>query len=154
MALKLATRSAQWPLVSEFIFSFDDTMLDINGVSKTFGAGGTAVNGVFDIIKLPPGAEVLGGQVVVELQSVGPSPYTAKLGVAGNDAIYLAAATCDLLGAVNARYPILTTTTLGSNTGLNVRMTMVNTGAAATAGKWRVSVFWKLDGKANEVYPI
>jgi len=152
MAVKYATRSAQWPLVSEFIFSFDDTMLDITGVSKTFGAGGTAVNGIFDIIKLPPGAQILGGDLVVETQGVGPSPYTLKLGIAGSDAIYLAAS--DLLAVPNVRYALLLTTDLGSNTGLNVRMTMVNTGAAATAGKYRVTVFWKLDGKANEVYPI
>ena len=152
MAVKYATRSAQWPLVSEFIFSFDDTMLDITGASKTFGAGGTAVNGIFDIIKLPPGAQVLGGDLVVETQGVGPSPYTLKLGIAGGDAIYLAAS--DLLAVPNVRYALLLTTDLGSNTGLNVRMTMVNTGAAATAGKYRVTVFWKLDGKANEVYPI
>ena len=35
MAKLIATRGAQYPLVSEFTFNFDDTMVDINGVLGT-----------------------------------------------------------------------------------------------------------------------
>lgn len=67
MALKIASRTAQWPLVAEFKFNFDDTMVNSVGNTVDFGktnAGGAA--GIFEIIPLPTGAVVLSGEVVTE----------------------------------------------------------------------------------------
>ena len=88
--------------------------------------------------------------MLVETQGVGPSTYTVKLGVAGDDATLLAAS--DLLAVINTRYAILLTKALTCNAGLNVRLTMVDAANAATAGKFRISILWKIDGRMEEVY--
>lgn len=151
MAVKKATRSAQWPLVAEFVANFNDTAVDsVTGASKGFGTT-IAENLIFDAINLPSGAVVCGGELIVETQGVGPTVYTVKAGVAGDDACYLAAS--DLLAAANTRYPLLLTKALSSNSGANVRITMASTVAAATAGKFRLRVMFTIDNKANEVYP-
>ena len=36
MSKLITGRGAQWLLAAEFTFNFDDTMLDVNGVSKDF----------------------------------------------------------------------------------------------------------------------
>ncbi len=107
MALKKITRAAQWPLVAEFTASFSDTATDaVTGAVKGFGTT-IAENLILDAIALPQGAVVCGGEVIVETQGVGPTAYTVKLGVAGDDACFLAAS--DLLAAANTRYPLLLT---------------------------------------------
>ena len=151
MSLIQPTRTAQRVLCSEYVFNFNDTVVDINGVTKDYGSATIASAPVADIIKLPKGAEIVGGHLVVETQGAGPTAYTVALGVAGNAACYLAAS--DLLAAANTRYPLLLTSTLASNTGLNLRLTMVDSVAVATAGKFRITVLWKIDGKSDEVVP-
>lgn len=151
MALLYAARAAQYVVSSEFIFNFNDTMKDINGVTKTFGSNFNDA-GTFDIINLPPGAQIVGGDIVVETQGAGPTAYTINLGTSGGAAIYASA--FDLKGAANARTALLLTTALGSNTGLNIRMAVSSTVANATAGRYRITVLWKSDGKANEAVPI
>lgn len=67
MAKKIASRTAQWPLVAEFTFNFDDTMVNTAGNTVDFGKtnlGGAA--GSFVVIPMPPGAVVTGGAVVTE----------------------------------------------------------------------------------------
>jgi hypothetical protein len=151
MAKLFATRGAQYLMNSEFIFNYNDTATDsVTGTLKTFGSVYTDAI-IFDCIALPPGVQVVGSDLVTELQGVGPTTYTAKFGISGNDAIYLAATT--LLSAVNTRAAGLTTSLLGSNNGQNVRMTIASTPANATAGKWRWTMQWKLDNRAHEATP-
>lgn len=67
MAKILKTRSAQWPLVAEFTFKFDDTMVNTLGAEVDFGKvnlGG--VNGKFVAIPLPINAVIISGDVVTE----------------------------------------------------------------------------------------
>lgn len=150
MAKLYATRGAQNVMNSEFIFNFNDTIVDINGATKDFGTT-IASAPVAHIINLPPGAQIIGGDLIVETQGVGPTAYTVALGVTGNTACYLAASS--LLAAADTRYALLTTSLLASNTGLNILLTMVDSVAAATAGKFRISIQWKTDGKMNEATP-
>ena len=150
MAKLFAARGAQYVKSAEFIFNFNDTMVDIAGATKDFGTT-IASAPIVDIINLPVGAEIIGGHLVVETQGVGPTAYSVKLGVVGDDACYLAAS--DLLAAASTRYALLLTKTLASKAGLNIRMTMVDSVAAATAGKFRVTVLYKLDGQINEAVP-
>lgn len=150
MALLQQTRGSQNLQVSEFIFNFNDTMKDVSGVTKTLGSTYTDA-GTFDIIKLPPGAQIVGGDIVVETQGVGPTAYTINLGTSGGAAILASA--FDLKGAVNARTALLLTTLTGATstlTGLDVRMAVTSSVANATAGKWRITVLWKLDGRTTE----
>jgi hypothetical protein len=148
MAKLYKTRGAQPCMVSEFIFNFNDTIVDINGATKDFGAATIASAPVVDIISLPPGAQILGGDLVVETAGVGPTAYTVALGVSGDAACYLAAS--DLLAAASTRYALLVTKVLASKTGLDVRLTMVDSVALATAGRFRVTVMWKLDGRTTD----
>lgn len=149
MPYKKPTRTSQWPLMAEFNFSFNDTADDaITGRTKGFGTT-VAEDLILDAIALPQGAVVMGGELIVETAGVGPTVYTAKLGVAGDDACYLAVS--DLKAAANTRYPLLLTKQLASNDGRNVRLTMASTVAVATAGRFRIRVFYTIDGRANEV---
>jgi len=149
MALKKITRAAQWPLVAEFTASFSDTAKDaVTGAVKGFGTT-AAENLVLDAIALPQGAVVCGGEVIVETQGAGPTVYTVKLGVAGDDACFLAAS--DLLAAANTRYPLLLTKQLAANDGKGLRLTMASTVAAATAGKFRIRVMYTIDGRADNL---
>jgi len=151
MAKLFPTRGAQYLMNSEFIFNFNDTAVDSVSVTlKTFGSVFTDAI-VLDCINLPPSAQLVGGDLIVETAGVGPTAYTAAFGVPGNAAIYLAASS--LLAAANTRYAFLTTTLLGSITGLNVRMTIASTVANATAGRFRATIQWKIDGRMNEATP-
>jgi hypothetical protein len=153
MAKLIAARGSQNVQCSEFIFSFNDTMKDVAGVEKTFGSTYTDA-GNFEIINLPVGAQIVGGDIVVETQGVGPTAYTINLGTSGGAAILASA--FDLKGAVNARTALLLTTLTGAtscNTGLNIRMAVTSSVANATAGKFRITVLWKLDGRMQEAVP-
>jgi hypothetical protein len=66
MAKLNATRGAQYPLVAEFTLNFNDTMLNTSGVSKDFGVSTVAETNSFDVINLPYGAVVTGGEWVTE----------------------------------------------------------------------------------------
>ncbi len=61
MSLLIASRTAQSPLVAEFSFNFDDTMVDTSGDTGDFGAASTGATVM--IIPLPPGAQVTGGSI-------------------------------------------------------------------------------------------
>lgn len=144
MALLKATRTAQYPLVAEFVFNYNDTMADVNGVTKSFGSTYTDA-GTFEVIPLPLGAVITGGEVIVETAGVGPTAYTVSVGNSSSATAYLTATT--LLSAARTA---LTGLGLGSNDGKNVRITIASTVANATAGKVRVRVEYTIDGRAQE----
>ena len=149
MALKQATRGAQPVMSAEFDFSFNDTMKDVAGVTKTFGAA-FADAGVFDAINLPLGAVVVGGELIVEAAGVGPTVYTVAVGHSGSAAAFLAAT--DLKAVAGTRVA-LTGLGLQANDGKNVRVTIVSTVANASAGKFRLRVNYTTDGRITEVNP-
>ena len=149
MALKQATRGAQPVMSAEFTFGFDDTMKDVAGVTKTFGAA-FADAGVFDAINLPLGAVVVGGELIVEEAGVGPTVYTAAVGTSASAAALLAATT--LLSAAGTRVA-LTGLGLAAVDGKNVRVTIASTVANASAGKFRLRVNYTTDGRITEVNP-
>ena len=156
MATLKATRTAQYVLAAEFIANFGDSMLDVNGVLKTFGSVYTDA-GTFEVIPLPLGAVIVDGELIVEKQGVGPTAYTMAVGDSGTGNDLLAASS--LLGADGTAYPFTCDTANGtSNTGMmkqndgkNVRITIASTVANATAGKFRVRVRYTIDNRANEV---
>lgn len=152
MAVLKAQRTSQDVLCAEFIFNYNDTAVDsVAGTSKTFGSVYTDAI-VFDCINLPTGAQIVGGDLVVETQGVGPTAYTLALGVAGNTACYLAATS--LLTAASTRTALLLTAPIASNAGANIRATIASTVANASAGKFRITVLYKIDGRGGrEVTP-
>lgn len=145
MALIKATRAAQWPLLAEFTFNFDDTIVDVNGVTKSFGSTfGDAVDAY--VLNLPEGAVVVGGDVVVETAGVGPTAYTVSLGDSGSATRYASAV--DLKTAARTALTIT-----GYRTTENLRLKIASTVANATAGKATVRVLFVLPNKANEMIP-
>ena len=161
---KYASRSAQYPLVAEFAFAFDEFVVDsVDQVKKTFGstaanstdpleAGLTAGTGVtFDCIPLPVGAVIIGGEVIVEQAFVGiGAGATLNVGIAGATSALLSAFDLDA-ATVGSRTALLLTAPLVANNGQNVRMTTSGLTATATAGKVRIRVQYTIDGRTSEV---
>lgn len=154
MAELKATRTSQDLLCAEFIFNFDDTAKDsVSGTTKTFGST-LGDNIVFDAINLPPGAQVVGGDLVAEITGAasGASPtYTLAVGTAATAGAYLGASSLLVAG----RTAFTLTDPLASKGGSNVRLAVSGTIGGATAGKFRVTVLYKIDNRGGrEVTPI
>lgn len=143
MALIKPSRAAQYPLVQEYVFSFGDTVVDVNGVTKDFyNFGGDPVVPMFN---LPQGAVILGGDIIVETAYTGTTAATLSVGDSGSATKYAS--------AVNLMAAARTALTLPAATtgGLNVIGTLALTVADATAGKVRVRIEYTIEGRGNEV---
>ena len=162
---KLASRTAQYPLVSEFTFDFNDWVIDtVDLTKKTLGStvanakdpaeagltGPVANTITFDCIPLPIGAVLTGGELIVENAYAGCTAATITLGIAG--ALTTILGSTSLMAAANTRTPLLLTAALQSaSAGNNVRATIAYTVANATAGKVRVRLMYTIDHRVNEV---
>lgn len=159
-----ASRTAQWPLMAEFVFTHNGWVIDsVDQVKKTFGStvvnstdplepGLTAGTGVvFDCIPMPVGAVIVGGEVIVETAFVGiGAGATLNLGIAGSTSALVSALDLDAATA-GARTALTLTAPLLCNAGQNVRLTTAGLTATATAGKARVRVQYTIDGRTSEV---
>ncbi len=161
MTKKLASRSAQWPLVQEFTFDVstaaNDTMATvvgnvIGGASPSFQAPAQAIGGfyagvgqIYEIAPLPVGATIIAGELVVESAVVGPTASGITIGDSANATRYLGSTS--LLAA--ARTALVPTGYVGN--GENIRMTITNTVAVATAGKVTVRLTYVMANRTNEV---
>jgi len=152
MTVLKRTRAAQWPLVQEFVFNYNDgtallsalnsAPLDntpraaitdfgskasptglLNGSTWTTSGAGPVY---FDMFSLPLGAQVIGGDMQVEDAYVGPSTVTLTIGDSSG-ALYLAAQTLKA-AALAANISSITNATSGDVTRMNVVAT--NTGVA------------------------
>lgn len=139
-----ASHVAQKPLVAEFEFNFNDTMDDVNGVNKDFGAT-MAVLTVhsFDIIKLPVNSVITGGSVVVKT-AFDTAGYDVVVGDSASANRYLASADLKAAG-ITALVP-----TGYVNAGLPLRIG-VSTDDACTTGKMLVRIEYVIEGRADEV---
>ena len=162
---KLASRTAQTPLVQEFTFEWNDWVIDsVDGAKKTLGStvalskdpGETGLTGpvantiTFDCIPLPPGAVLCGGELIIETAYTGSTAATITLGIAGSLTTILGSTS--IMAAANTRTALLLTSALQHNAaGANVRATIAYTVANATAGKARVRLMYTVDGRAGEV---
>lgn len=145
MALQKATRTAQWPLVAFFDIDIaNDSFVDIAGVTKNFKDAAP----VFEPINLPTGAIVVGGQISVITVSNDSSTATIAVGDSVTANRYLTATSMKSLGSTAL------TVTGYEPAGLNIRVTLANASGDATTGKVRVTVFFILKNRANEVYPV
>lgn len=141
MSKLIATRGQQYPLVAEFTFNFDDTMVDTAGVTKDFKTVGSTV---VDAINLPTGAIVTGGEVVTEKAVTGSTAYNVSVGDSGSATRYLGAT--DRVSA--GRTALVPTGYVGN--GEQIRVTVAPTVAAATAGKVTVRVQYIVRDRVNE----
>lgn len=154
-----ATRGSQNVQVAEFVCSFDDTMVDTSGATKTMSA--ITTGDIFKAISLPPGAVIIGGELQVEVQGVGPTAYTVAVGRSADGAAFTEAsllAATDVKTAVGTR-TALTLTDADVNPGFqsaqynDVYIQIVRSVAVATAGKFALRVMFVTRGKVNEAYP-
>lgn len=158
MAALKTSRAAQWPLLAEFTFDVSTAVADtmpttvgntIGGASPAYNATGVVMGSVgtnvYEIANMPPGATVIGGEVVVETAVAGPTVSTISVGDSGSATRYLGATS--MLSA--ARTALTLTGFRGA--GENIRITVNNTVAAATAGKVTVRVLYTVQGRQNEV---
>lgn len=165
MAKKQASRTAQYPLVASFDFEWNDWVVDsADGTKKTLGStialskdpGESALTGpvantiTFDCIPLPPGAQLLGGDLVIETPYAGSTAATITLGIAGSLTTVLGSTS--LMAAAQTRTALLLTSALQHVAGgANLRATIAYTVANATAGKARIRLLYTLDGRSSEV---
>jgi hypothetical protein len=143
MAKISKTRAAQYPLVQEYVFNFADSVVDVNGVTKSFAA--QADDPVFPMFDMPQGAVVLGGDVLVEEAYVGPTAATLSVGPAGSATKY-----ANAVDVKTAARTALTIPAAGVS-GEEILGTLAMTVADATAGKVRVRIMYTIDGRGQEV---
>lgn len=139
MAKLNAARGAQYPLMAEFTFNFYDTIKATDGVVKAFNAALVA-----DLIDLPMGAVVVGGEIVVETADSASTTYTLSLGDSASETRYA--------NAVSLKSAARTALTLtGFRATEPIRATVAVSGSAPTAGKVTVRVLFTIAGRINEV---
>jgi hypothetical protein len=140
MAALKKVRGAQTPMLATFTFNLTDTFVMTDGVSKAFSVAAP----VADVIPLPPNAVVIGGEVVVETVSNDSSTATIAVGDSASATRYLA--------ATNIKAAARTALTLTGfrGTGQDVRITLANAGADATAGKVTVRVLFEIQDRTTE----
>ena len=143
MSLKKSSSTSQFVMESEFTFNFDDTMVEATG-GTTVDFGKTNFNATaFDIIQLPPGSVLLGGELVVET-AMDAATYAVIIGDSGDTDRYLT--TADRKGA--ARTALVPTGY--HNTGglaLQIGVTCADT---LTQGKATVRIQYVIAGRVNE----
>jgi hypothetical protein len=120
MAIAKRTRSAQYPLVADFVFNYNDgfpVLAALNSASQdsnakptitdfgskaqpvgmlsgsTYVANTNAAACYFEVIALPFGAQITSGDVIIEAPYVGPGTVTLALGTPESSATYFTAAT-------------------------------------------------------------
>lgn len=143
MAKISKARAAQYLLVQEYVFNFADTVVDVNGVTKSFAAH--ADDPVFPMFDLPQGATIMGVDLVVEEAYVGPTVAELSIGVAGTPDKFIG--TEDLLTAG----PGVAMKDPQAAGGMEIIGSLNLTVANATAGKVRVRVMYTIDGRGQEV---
>lgn len=141
MAKLNPTRAAQVPLVATFEWNFDDTMANSAGTVTGFEASDAK-----DVLQLPPGAIVVGGELVVDTLFNATGAATVSVGDSGSATRYLGATTLK-----TAARTALVPTGYKNVSGLAVRLTFSFADLDATQGKARVNVSYIIDGRADQV---
>ena len=138
----LATRGSQWPLTAEFVINLTDTVVNTTGAEEAVGTVGPHV---FDAIKLPSNAIVIGGAVTTEVAATGPTALNISVGDSVNATRYLGATD----RAAAGRTALVPTGYVGN--GEDLRVTIAPTVAAATAGRVSVHVQYIVRNRVTEV---
>ncbi len=144
MAELKKSRNAQTVLSAEFTFNFDDTMVPAAGGAAV--AFSTVAAHAVDVMALPRGATLVGGEVVTDTAFTGPTAVNVKVGDATSDNRYLGT-TDKVLAARTALVP-----TGFKSTGEAIRLTVTPTVAPATAGKMTLRVQYTMENRVSEVH--
>lgn len=142
MATLIATRGGQSTIVAEFIWNFDDAMLDTSGNLIDFGETDVAAAHTFDIIPLPPGAIVLSGQVT-RYTAFDTAGYDIIIGDSATANRYMASADLKAAGITSI------TPTGYVSLGESIRMS-VQSDDVCTTGVASVRIEYIVRGRQNE----
>jgi hypothetical protein len=143
MAILRTNRGLQYPLVAEFVFNFDDTMVNTAGNLVDFGAanlGGAA--GSFDVIHLPPSAIVIGGDISTDI-AFDTAGFDVIVGDSATANRYHATADLKALG----RVPLLTPGYVGLGESIRLNFTSDD---VCTTGRMSLRVHYIIRGRTNE----
>lgn len=172
MAALKTTRGAQRPLVATFVWdvSQGDTLAPVVGntfagaivdpynkqpgftsVAQALGNFYAGVAQIYDFIFLPVNAVVLGGEIFVQTAVVGPTVATLSLGDTG-DSVNSSSATryASAVSLLSVGRTALTLSGIVALSGENIRATLTQTVANATAGKVYVRVMYETEGRQDE----
>ena len=142
MSKLIKARTTQYPVVAEFTFNFDDTMVNTSGAEVDFGKTNTSATTV-EIAPLPVGAVVIGGSVE-RTTAFDAATYNVTVGDADVANRYLGTTDVKATGST-ALVP-----TGFVSTGKPIRLTFT-AADVCTTGKGTVRVQYVMGGKANEV---
>lgn len=142
MAAIQKDQNRQWPLSLEKTFNFDDD----------FGDDSAAQTGVVvELARLPQGARVTGGEIVVETVWDNGTAATVDIGDVTDPDRYTAAP-IDLTAL--GRTALVLTGFKVTEVERDVDLDPVFTGANGTQGQAYVRIEYVIEDKANEVQPL
>jgi len=143
MSLLTASRTAQTPLVAEFSWNFDDTMVNDAGATVDFGES-DITESTFVVIPLPPGSVVTGGALTrhVAFDTAG---YDITVGDTADEDEYLTTGDLKAVGTT-----ALVPTGLVNTSGLNIVMN-ITSDDVCTTGSATLRVEYVVIGRSCEV---
>lgn len=144
MSKLIAARTAQTVLEAEFVFNFDDTMVNTAGNEVDFGKtnlGGAA--GIFEVIPLPINATIVGGEVVTET-AFDTAGFDVTVGDSGTANRYLASTDLKATG----RAALVPTGYRGNGEDLRLAFSSDD---VCTTGKMTVRVQYVVKDRVSEV---
>lgn len=141
MTTLLKQPTGQYVLSSTFAFTVSDAMLNTSAVLTNFKASSATV---YDILNLPPNAQVVGGDLVVLTVSNDTGTSTLSVGDSASATRYL--------GATNLKAAARTALVPTGYQGLGeaLRITIANQNGDATTLVARVTVQFIIDSRGNE----
>jgi hypothetical protein len=144
MSLLISSRTAQSPLVAEFTFNFDDTMVPAaGGAAVDFGATNTSATTVV-AIPLPPNSTVIGGSVDRN-EAFDAATFNVTVGDATTADRYLGTTDVKAVGTT-----ALVPTGYLNVAGENIELTFT-AADVCTTGNATVRVEYVVQGRACEV---
>lgn len=148
MSTLIKTRTAQYPLVAEFTFNFDDLMVPLSGGTAIAGSsnvdfGVTNIAATsFGVINLPVDAVVIGGELAVET-AFDTAAYAVIVGDATTTNRYLATADRKAV----ARTALVPTGYVSDGGVITIGITNTD---VCTTGKATLRVMYTIRDRGNE----
>lgn len=145
MAFTRRNNGRQWPLVAELVLELGKhNLTDVNGLARPLNGAGELVS---DVIKLPPGAVVIGGDITVEQPSDDGGAPTVAVGDPGDPNRYRGPTSLTA-----ASYTPLIITGYRTN-GEDIRLTFAGGSGGAAAGRVAIRVMYVVLNRENENQP-
>jgi hypothetical protein len=142
MAKLTASKDRQYPMVAEFTFNFDDTMLDVNGVEKDFGKTNITATS-FAVVNLPYRAVITGGQIS-RATAFDTASYAVTVGDGSVANRYLTSTDLKATGITN----LVPTGYVSDGGNLVIGITNAD---VCTTGKATLRVEYIIEGRCNEI---